>query len=69
MNYNYISVIEAAQKEIAEKFIINIKQLDAKVSQNRLSCLVRSNKMDVSAINIMAQFNSLMGHETSADET
>lgn len=67
MNYNYTSILEAAQEELSKKFVTNIKQLDAELVQKRLSCLIRCNKSDASILDIMGQFNSLMGHETSAD--
>lgn len=67
MNYAALSVLEAAQKEVTNAFITNIKLLDAGVAKSRLSYLLHCNNSDATALSIMGQFNSLMGHETSAD--
>lgn len=67
MNYTTFSILEAAQIEMAKEFITKIKQMDQELACTRLRYILNCNISNESFIAIAAQFNSLVGHETSAD--
>lgn len=62
-----ISVIEAAQNEISEQFVANIKRLDETVAWKRLATILIGNRSDMEFISIAAQFNAVFDHRMSVD--
>lgn len=67
-DYSSYAILEAVQIEVAEKFIKSVKNMDAEVAIRRLHYIMNANGGKTSALDIMGQFNSVVGHITSADK-
>lgn len=68
MDYSAYTVYEAAQEQIVRNLILAIKQMDTELAQKRLFRIVQYSKIDADFLSIAAQFTSLVGHKTSADD-
>jgi hypothetical protein len=67
-DYSAYTVMDAATEELMAAFCDGIKILDKEIIRKRLVCIYNSssyNQRDFYAI--IARFNSLVSHKTSAD--
>lgn len=66
-NYSNYSVIEAAQIEMTTEFVKAVKLMNSDLVKSRLAALLAANPTDITFLNIVGQFNSLIESKTSAD--
>lgn len=67
MSYKDYTIQEAVYSEQCKNFVYSIRGLDSSIAIRRLIALLNSNSGDVRVTDLMGQFLSLYGHETSVD--
>lgn len=67
MKYEYVNIKEAANMQLSIDFVKNLRILDPTVAAHRISGLLNSHKNEPSFVEIVAEFNSLVGYSTAED--
>lgn len=67
-DYSHCSLGEAAQQEMAEKFVVAVQSMDPETAMARMGALFLNSGIDAPFWKVASQFTALVGVKTWADK-